>query len=309
MNPEPRNAEPGTSQPTTRMRYEGPIYRPPSEARSLLVQATVGCPWNRCTFCMVYKNGPRYRERPLEEIVADLHTARKGGGPPVRTLFLPAGNTVAMRTDRLAAVCREARELFPELERVTVYGSSPYIHRKGPEGLARLAAAGLGRIHVGLESGDDAVLAAVRKGTTAAEQIEAGRWVRQAGIELSLYVVLGLAGVEGSLAHARRTAAAINRIGPEFIRLRTFVPKVGTPLLEAVRDGSFAMLGPHGVIRETIALVERLDTRSLLASDHYTNYVDAAGRLPEDKPRILGALHRALERDEGSFRPFFVGRE
>jgi radical SAM superfamily enzyme YgiQ (UPF0313 family) len=291
------------------MHYEGPIYRPPSESESLLIQATVGCPWNRCTFCMVYKNGPRYRERPVDEIFAELHEAVDQCGTPPHTLFLPAGNTIAMRTDHLAAVCREARRVFPALSRITVYGSSQYIHRKGPEGLAFLAEAGLSRIHVGLESGDDRVLAAVCKGTCAAEQIEAGRWVREAGIELSLYVVLGLGGLEGSRAHARLTAEAINRIGPDYVRLRTFVPKMGTAMLNAVLNGDFAMLGPHGVIRETLELIRRLSIRTRIASDHYTNYVDVAGRLPEDRNGMIQVLTSALARDERTFRPFFIGQE
>ena len=290
------------------MRYEGPIYRPPSEAESMLVQATIGCPWNRCTFCMVYKNGPRYRERPVDEIVADLQEARSRG-VPVRNLFLPAGNTIAMRTEHLAAVCRAAHDIFPHLGRITVYGSSQYIHRKGASDLRRLAEAGLTRIHVGLESGDDRVLAAVCKGTCAAEQIEAGRWVRRAGIELCLYVVLGLGGVSASRDHARLTAEAINRIGPDFVRLRTFVPKVGTPMLDAVMNGTFAMLGPHGVIRETLSLISLLDVPTRIASDHYTNYVNVAGRLPADRARMIQVLDQALKREEKDFRPFFVGRE
>ena len=129
------------------MHYEGPIYRPPSEAGSLLVQATVGCPWNRCTFCMVYKNGPPYRERSLADICRDLDEAYELYGDRLRTLFFPAGNTIAMRTERLAAVCAQARKRFPRLERITVYGSSQYIQKKGKEALKRLADAGLTRIH------------------------------------------------------------------------------------------------------------------------------------------------------------------
>ena len=272
------------------MRYEGPIYRPPSEAASLLIQATVGCPHNRCTFCMVYKNGPRYRERPVAEIIADLDEARAVRGPAVRRIFFPAGNTIAMSTDALEKICRHARHVFPSLERITVYGSSQYIHMKGPEGLRRLADAGLTRIHVGLETGDDEILRWIRKGTTAARQIEAGRWTMAAGIQLSLYVLLGIGGRSRTLSHATRTADALNRIAPDFIRLRTFVPKINTPMLRMVESGAFKMLGPHGVLRETAHLVRLLDTPSELTSDHYTNYLDAA-----------------LKRPESDFRPFFVG--
>lgn len=291
------------------MRYEGPIYRPPSEADSLLIQATVGCPWNRCTFCMVYKNGPRYRERATAEICKDLDEARRLYGNQVRTLFLPAGNTIAMRTERLEAVCIHAHRVFPRLDRITVYGSSQYILRKRPGDLQRLADAGLSRIHVGMESGDDEVLRRICKGTDSAGQIEAGRRVIAAGLELSLYVVLGIGGQALTGRHARGTAAAINAIQPHFIRLRTFVPKVGTPLLNDVRSGRFEMLGPHAVLAETRQILERLETASDLASDHYTNYIDLEGRLPNDRERMLAIVTAALRRDESSFRPFFIGTQ
>ncbi len=291
------------------MRYEGPIYRPPSEADSLLIQATVGCPHNRCTFCMVYKNGPRFRVRPVAEIKADLDTARDQYGPSVRRLFLPAGNTIAVKTDDLCAVCDYARRQFPDLDRITVYGSAQYICRHGLPGLRRLAAAGLSRIHMGLESGDERTLRQIRKGSTRSQQIEAGRQVLAAGMELSAYVLLGIAGAERSAGHARATATALNAIDPHFIRLRTFVPKRNTPLLEDVQSGRFAMMGPHAILAETAAIVEGLTTTGRLTSDHYTNYINLEGRLPDDRPQMLAALRQALQRPESFFRPFFVGTQ
>jgi radical SAM superfamily enzyme YgiQ (UPF0313 family) len=291
------------------MHYEGPIYRPPSEADSLLVQATVGCPHNRCTFCMVYKNGPRYRVRPVPEILADLDEARAFYGAEVNTLFFPAGNTIAMPTDDLVCICRHARRIFPELQRITVYGSSQYIHRKGPEDLRRLADAGLTRIHVGLESGDDTILRMIKKGTTADQQIQAGRWTLAAGIQLSLYVILGIGGPVGSLSHATRTADVLNRIGPDFIRLRTFVPKIGTPMLRMVESGAFQMVGPHGILRESATLIRLIDSPCMLTSDHYTNYLNLEGRLPTHRRRLLEEIEAALKRPETEFRPFFVGNQ
>jgi radical SAM superfamily enzyme YgiQ (UPF0313 family) len=291
------------------MHYEGPIYRPPSEADSLLVQATVGCPHNRCTFCMVYKNGPRYRVRPVPEILADLDEARALYGAEVNTLFFPAGNTIAMPTDDLVCICRHARRIFPQLQRITVYGSSQYIHRKGPEDLRRLADAGLTRIHVGLESGDDTILRMIKKGTTADQQIQAGRWTLAAGIQLSLYVILGIGGPVGSLSHATRTADVLNRIGPDFIRLRTFVPKIGTPMLRMVESGAFQMVGPHGILRESATLIRLIDSPCMLTSDHYTNYLNLEGRLPTHRRRLLEEIEAALKRPETEFRPFFVGNQ
>jgi len=289
------------------VRYEGPIYRPPSEADSLLIQATIGCPHNRCTFCMIYKGRPGFRVRRVEEIREDLRSAREVYGPGVRTVFFPDGNTIAMKTEALAEICRYTRSLFPRLERITVYGSSQYIHRKGPEALQRLSEAGLSRIHVGLESGDDEVLRRIRKGADSRLHIEAGKWVKAAGITLSTYVILGIGGKERTLEHARNTASVLNAVQPDFIRLRTFVPKVNTPLLQDVLDGRFRMLGPHEVLRETKVLVEGLETCSMLTSDHYTNYLQLEGSLPEARSDLIRRIDVALKRPEESFRPFFIG--
>jgi len=291
------------------LRYEGPIYRPPSEADSLLIQATVGCPHNRCTFCMVYKNGPRFKVRPVADIKEDLAEAGNRYGRDIRRIFLPAGNTIAMKTDQLCRVCEYARDLFPNLERITVYGSSQFIFQKGPDEMKRLAAAGLTRIHVGLESGDDETLNRIKKGTTKKQQIAAGRYVTEAGIELSEYVMLGIAGTDRSREHARETADALNAINPHFIRLRTFVPKINTPLLEEIQQGAFEMPGPHGVLTETARIIENLTVTSNLASDHYTNYINLEGRLPQDRTRLLEVLAAALKRDESEFRPFFIGTQ
>ena len=291
------------------MRYEGQIYRPPSEAHSLLIQATIGCPHNKCTFCMIYKDRPGYRVRPVEEIKEDLLKAREVYGNRVRTLFFPDGNTIAMKTDDLCEICRYSKSVFPELERITVYGSSQYIFKKGQEGLKRLAEAGLSRIHVGLESGDDTTLKRIKKGTNSREHIETGNWVKDAGIELSMYVILGIGGQERSLDHAKETAAVLNQIEPDFIRLRTYLPKLNTPLLDEVRNGTFQMLGPHDILKETATLLEEITASSYLTSDHYTNYVNLDGRLPEEKTRFLELIQVALKRDESEFRPIYVGTE
>jgi len=289
------------------MRYEGPIYRPPSEADSLLIQATVGCPNNRCTFCMVYKDGIRFKVRPVEDVKADIRAAGNVYDAGVKTLFLPAGNTIAMPTNALCEICRFAKEVFPALRRITVYGSSQFIYKKGTDGLRKLAEAGLSRIHVGLETGDDVILKRIRKGTHSAEQITAGQWVMAAGIQLSLYVILGIGGKERTVSHAAETARVLNAIDPDFIRLRTFVPKVNTPLLEDVQSGAFQMLSPHEVLRETECLIKNLAVTSQLASDHYTNYINLHGKLPDKKQALLRQLEKALRRNEATFRPFFIG--
>jgi radical SAM superfamily enzyme YgiQ (UPF0313 family) len=291
------------------MRYEGPIYRPPSEADSLLIQATVGCPHNKCTFCMVYKDGVPFKIRATADIKADLAEAREVYGDRIRTIFFPAGNTIAMPTRALAAICRSSYSLFPRLQRLTVYGSAQYIRQKGLENLRLLAQAGLRRIHVGLESGDDEILTRIRKGSSREVQIAAGQMLRQAGIEVSEYVMLGIGGQERSRQHAAATATAINAICPDFLRLRTFVPKTRTPLLAEVLDGRFRMLSPHEVIRETMALLAEITVATQVTSDHYTNYVNIQGRLPEDREAMLRILEAALLRPESDYRPFFIGRQ
>ena len=291
------------------MRYEGPIYRPPSEADSLLIQATVGCPHNKCTFCMVYKKGPLYRVRPVNEICEDIDEACDLYGVKVKSLFFPAGNSIAMPTRDLAAICRYSMSKFTGLQRITVYGSSQYIAQKGLADMMTLRDAGLSRVHVGLESGDDDTLKRVKKGTTASEQIEAGKIVRAAGIQLSEYVILGLGGVDGSNAHALKTAEALTEIEPDFVRLRTLVPKINTLLLHQIKKGRFQLLSPQQVLKETRRLIENLQCRTILTSDHYTNYLDLAGNLPEDKGRLLDEIDRALNRDPNNFRPFFIGTQ
>jgi radical SAM superfamily enzyme YgiQ (UPF0313 family) len=274
-----------------------------------LIQATVGCPHNKCTFCMVYKKGPLYRIRPVKEICEDIDAARDICGEKVKSVFFPAGNSIAMAARDLAAICRYSKAKFRGLQRITVYGSSQYIAKKTPADMTMLAEAGLSRVHVGLESGDDVILTKVKKGTDASEQIKAGKMVKQADMELSEYVILGLGGVERSEMHALKTAEAINEIEPDFVRLRTLVPKINTLLLHQIKKGRFQLLSPHAVLKETRLLLENLHCQTRLTSDHYTNYLDLSGILPEDKNRLLGEIDRALTWDPGRFRPFFIGTQ
>jgi radical SAM superfamily enzyme YgiQ (UPF0313 family) len=238
-----------------------------------------------------------------------LDQAKKLYGSGVRTLFLPAGNTIAMPADELADICAYARSVLSHLERITVYGSSKYIHKHGPADLKKLGESGLSRIHVGLESGSDSVLKLIKKGTHAAEQIQAGLWVKKAGIELSEYVILGIGGRKNSREHALETARVLNAINPDFIRLRTFLPKANTLLLHQIRKGRFQMLSPHEVLNETRMIIENLRVTSSIHSDHYTNYVDIHGRMPKDKKKMLQMIDEGIKMDENLFRPVYVGTQ
>ena len=291
------------------LRYEGPIYRPPSESSSLLVQATVGCPHNKCTFCMVYKNEPKFRIRPVTEIKEDLLWAQQHMGSQIKTVFFPAGNTIIMKTKDLVEIFSYTKDLFPDVQRITVYGSSQYIIRKTPEELKQIHEAGLTRIHVGLESGDDTVLSMVKKGATAEEHINAGKMIKAAGIELSEYVVLGIGGKQYSAQHIQATIVALNAIDPDFIRIRTFLPKIKTPILDDIKSGKFQILTPHEVLQETLDLIEGLEVTSHVVSDHYTNYIHIEGILPDDKGLMVADIKHALTCNESSFRDVYIGTQ
>jgi radical SAM superfamily enzyme YgiQ (UPF0313 family) len=258
---------------------------------------------------MVYKKGPPFSVRPVPEICEDIDEAVDRYGATVRSIFFPAGNSMAMPTQDLAAICRYSAMRFTGLQRMTVYGSSHVIANKGLPEMKRLREAGLSRIHVGLESGDDTVLKRVKKGTLAAEQIKAGQIVKKSGIQLSEYVILGLGGAERSMAHALNTAEVINAIEPDFVRLRTLVPKINTLLLHQINKGRFQILSPHQVLRETRLLIEHLTVSTMLASDHYTNYLNLSGRLPQDKERLLAAIDQALTWEADRFRLHFIGTQ
>jgi len=294
---------------TNGLRYEGPIYRPPSEANSLLVQATIGCPWNKCTFCMVYKNGPKFKIRPVKEIKEDLLWAKNNYGPTIETVFFPSGNTIIMKTNDFVEILKYTKKLFPNIKRITIYGSAQYIANKGLDDLKKIANAGLSRIHVGLESGDDEVLKSVKKGSTKEIQIKAGKLVKQAKIELSEYVVLGLGGKKRTKQHIKETVDVLNQINPDFIRIRTFLPKINTPILEQIKSGDFQILSPYEALQETYYLIKGLKVNSRIYSDHYTNYIQVNGKIPEDKDDMIKTIKNALKRNQKSFREVYIGTE
>ena len=284
------------------MRYEGTVYRPPSEAGSLLIQATVGCPHNRCAFCAMYSD-KSFRARPTTEILEDLDTALATFGPGVRTIFLADGNTAALSTDRLVSIGEAASNRFPDLERITAYGSAKFLVKKSREEWQRVFDAGITRIHSGLESGDPVTLDAIRKGVTAEEAAEAFKHVKAAGIELSVYLMVGVAGIERWREHAEGSASVLNQAPTDFIRLRTFVPALGTDWCERWQGGELTLLNAHEALRETRLLVERLAGPTTLLSDHISNFLDVHGRIPEDKEEMLRLIDDALQKPLESFRP------
>jgi radical SAM superfamily enzyme YgiQ (UPF0313 family) len=285
------------------MRYEGLVYRPPSEAGSLIIQATLACPHNKCAFCGMYKDR-KFRVRPLEEVIEDLDMALRYYGPNgVRTIFLADGNTAVLPTKKLVTIGEAAKARFPDLARITVYGSAKFLVKKSQEEWRQIADAGITRIHSGLESGDGETLEAIHKGVTPEQAVEAYNHVLGAGIELSVYLMVGVAGVERWREHALGSAEVLNQAPPDFIRLRTFVPNPNTPWYDRWKEGKLTLLTAHQALEETRLLIERLEGPTTLLSDHVSNFVDAHGRIPEDKQLLLDGLDDALGWPIERFRP------
>ncbi|WP_054695417.1 radical SAM protein [Syntrophomonas palmitatica] len=288
------------------MRYEGTVYRPPSEAQSLLIQATIGCPHNKCTFCPMYK-GTKFRLRDVAEIIEDLNSARAYYGEYIYSLFFPDGNTIIMKTDQLLEIFSHARSLFPHLQRITVYGSARYINKKSEKDLLRLKEAGLSRVHTGMESGDDVVLARIQKGTSSEEIISAGKKLKEAGIETSEYYLTGIGGRDRTQEHAINSARVLSAFSPDFIRIRTYVPIPGTPLYDDYKNGLFQLLTPHEALQEIRLLVENLVCENtMVLSDHVANYWNISGLLPRDREAMLESVDQALQIDESRFRPAHI---
>jgi len=263
----------------------------------------------------MYKD-TQFAARPMEEVLEDIDGAAqlydgtvgggagaggRGGPGQVRTIFLPDGNTIALSTAKLLTILERVRQRFPNLERVTTYGGAKFVLKKSLEDLKRLRQAGLARLHMGMESGDPVTLERIRKGTTPEQIIEAGQRVRQAGIELSEYYLVGLGGTDRWEPHAVESARVLSAIEPDFVRLRTLIIVPTTPLGQMAAAGEFTLPGPRQALQEVRTMVAGLEGSMLLLSDHVSNYVNLNGQLPDDKERMLEMLDRALEMDESDF--------
>lgn len=236
----------------------------------------------------------KYRVRPLEEIREDIQMARRAWGEP-ESVFLADGNTIAMRTDDLVQVLDYVREAYPDVRRISCYGGARFIKGRKVEDLKRLKEHGLSIVYTGLESGDDVILERVNKGATADDYVRAAEKLRSAGIELSTYVLAGLGGRERTREHALGSAATLNRMKPDYIRIRTLVFLPGFPMYDDVQSGKFVECTGREIAEETRLLLENLDADgSQFLSDHVSNYLPIYGRLPQDKGRMLAAIDEAL---------------
>jgi len=276
------------------MRYEGTIYRPPGEWKSYILQCTVGCSYNLCTFCEAYK-GTAYHRKPLDYILEDIAAAARYY-PLTETVFLADGDAIDLPTDELCSILSALRAAFPRLRRITAYAGPASTARKTDEELKSIHAAGLGRVYLGVESGDSALLAKVKKGVDAEGMLRTGLRLKQAGFDLWVTVIAGLEGSgDGWQRNAELTAALLNAMAPNHISVMTYMCTVGTELYEDFRAGRFIMQTPREALLETKTLLEHLNLPGVhFTANHMSNYAPLKGTLGTDTPEFLHKLDAAL---------------
>jgi radical SAM superfamily enzyme YgiQ (UPF0313 family) len=289
-----------------KLKYEGNLFRPPSEAGSLILQATIGCSHNRCTFCAMYKR-KKYRERSLEEILTEIKGAANYF-PHTKRVFLADGNALAIATDKLLEILQQLDNAFPLLERVTLYGNPHDLLEKSIAEFQQLGQSKLGMIYLGVESGSAKVLDAVKKGVTPDEMAAGAAKVKAAGIPLSVTVLNGLAGVEGSVEHAEATARLLNRMDPEYIGLLSLITVPGTTMHRQFKEGLLTALSPWQLLEEIRMIVSGLKlTNSVFRANHASNYLPLKATLPRDKDSLLAALDQFIARKApGSLKSEFM---
>lgn len=275
------------------MHYEGVIIRPPSEAESVLLQVTVGCSHNRCTFCGTYK-GERFRFKDEAVVEADIRYAARNLAF-LRRVFLTDGDALILPQAKLVWLLTRIREEMPGVTRVGLYGNAKSILRKTPEELRELQGLGLGIVYLGLESGDAEVLREVKKGVSPERMIEAGQRVRTVGLKLSVTVLLGIAGRERSLIHARATGAALSAMDPNYVGVLTLMVLPNTELGEKVKEGRFSLPDRHELLLELREMLAHTHlTRGIFLSNHASNYLPLKVKLPAGKEQALLAINAAI---------------
>lgn len=276
------------------MEYEGNVYRPPSEARSLIVQATVGCSHNKCTFCNMYKDD-RFKIKSYDEIRKDLDEMA-GYYKEARRIFLADGDALIIKTEELSKIVKYCYEIFPHLERVGIYASAQSVLIKSDEELKNLKDSGIGIAYLGVETGSDKVLKYVNKGVNSADMSRAATRLKKSGITLSVMILLGLGGKSMSDEHVKGSVEIINKINPDFLSFLTLLIPEGTRLYEDVEKGLFIPNSPDDDVREIRDIINGLDVRGcIVRSNHASNYVSVRGVLNEDKEMILEKLNTFLE--------------
>jgi radical SAM superfamily enzyme YgiQ (UPF0313 family) len=281
------------------MRYEGQVYRPPSEADSYILQATIGCSWNHCTYCDMYRSKP-YRVRALEETLSDIRAARLAFGGDVEKVFVADGDALVMDLEHWEAILTATREAFPRLRRVSAYATAMNLGEKTPEELARLRQLGLSLLYIGPETGDDTTFKRVAKGADFEGHVEAARRAREAGMSLSVIFLLGVGGTDRSQEHAEASARLITEMDPEFLSLLTLTVTPGTPLAKLQERGKFVLPEVEGMLEEIRTIVTLAEpTDAVFRTNHASNYLPLSGQLPRDRDQILAVVDRALSGEIG----------
>jgi radical SAM superfamily enzyme YgiQ (UPF0313 family) len=288
------------------MKYEGAIYRPPSEAHSLILQVAVGCSHNKCTFCGSFKE-KKFRVKSFEEIKEDVDEA-KAYGRYINKVFLADGDALIIPQKRLLPIIELVKESFPKLERIGIYGNVKSILKKSVDELRQMKELGLGILYLGVESGDQVTLDRVCKGTTLEKTEQAAKRVKEAGIVLSVTVLLGLGGVERSKIHAEETGKFLSRIDPEYVGALSIIVVPGTPLARNIEDGTFTIPDPYMLLEELAIMIKNTNvTHTFFASNHASNYLPIKVWLPEEKEKALRAIMHVLNRKDPSLlRPEFL---
>ena len=278
------------------MQYEGTLYRPPSEARSLIIQVTIGCAHNRCTFCNMYRE-KKFRIRTKEEIMRDLDECHVVYGPYVRRVFFADGDALVVKTEMLLELLAYVREKFPAAERIAAYGTAKDVLHKSEDELRALAAAGLELIYLGAESGDDKVLAHIKKDVTAAQIAAAGQKLKRCGLKTSVTLISGLGGRKGIREHAVKSAELINQMNPEYASFLTLRLYEGTEMNEEVKRGDMELITPDEIVEEMELFLKNIDSPgTIFRTNHASNYVVLAGTFNEDIPDMLEQLEDAKAR-------------
>jgi radical SAM superfamily enzyme YgiQ (UPF0313 family) len=280
---------------TRRVRYVGKLYRPPSEADALIVQATIGCSWNHCTYCDMYRDKPEFRVRPLAESLEDLESAAREIGPRVEKVFVADGDALVMELSHWEPILAACRRLFPNLRRVSCYATAVNVLAKSDTELRALRDGGLSLLYMGPESGDDETLKRIAKGSTAADHVEAARRTRAAGIELSAIFLLGAGGSERSAEHAAASAELATAMDPHYLAALTLTVVPTTPLAKLASRGKFELPAVDHLLGELRTFVDRArPTDALFRTNHASNYLPLGGRLPRDRERIVAVIDQAL---------------
>lgn len=275
-------------------RYEGGVFRPPSEANSLIIQVMYGCSYNSCTFCGMYADKP-FRVRPFEEVKEDVEGLSPRLKARIDRVFLADGDALALPAKSMIRILDLLAAELPRLERVSSYANTHSLLRRTEAELREIRERGLGLLYIGLESGDDETLSRTNKGVTSAQIIEGCRKAKVAGFRISLTAILGLGGAERSLDHARATGRAFTAIDPDYIGMLTLMMAPGAPLAEAVERGEFILPGPEASLLELREVIINTEvTRAVFRTTHASNYLAIEGVLPDDKEAMLAALDHIM---------------